>query len=80
VTGLRNPERKEWRMSYCKRMNRPCTCGRLFIYNRKGIVEEPDNGANCLTDSEVQSATSLLLDEWRRRFNGNEVGPARLYA
>jgi hypothetical protein len=60
-------------------MNRPCTCGKLSLYDRKGTVREFDNGANCLTDSEVMSAAALLMDEWRRRFSGSEVGPARFY-
>lgn len=66
-------------MSYCKRMNRPCTCGRLSLYDRTGRVREFENSANCLTDHEVLSATTLLMDEWRRRFSGSEVGPARLH-
>jgi hypothetical protein len=67
-------------MSYCKRMMRPCTCGKLSIYNRDGRIVELDNGANCLTDSEVRTATILLQEEWERRFKGAEVAPVRLYA
>jgi hypothetical protein len=61
-------------------MMRPCTCGKLSIYNRDGRVVELDGGANCLTDNEVRTATILLKEEWERRFKGVGGGPVRLYA
>jgi hypothetical protein len=60
-------------------MNRPCTCGKLALYDRTGKIREFESGANCLTDHEVLSATTLLMDEWRRRFSSNEVGSSRFY-
>jgi len=67
-------------MSYCNRMKRPCTCGKLSVYQRDGRVLDGDNGARCLTDSEVRGMATVLLDEWRRRFSDAEIGAARLYA
>ncbi len=66
-------------MSYCERMKRPCTCGQLSVYQRNGRIPDLDNGAGCLTDSEVRGAVTVLLEEWRRRFSNAEVGVARLY-
>lgn len=66
-------------MSYCNRMKRPCTCGKLSVYQRDGRVSDRDNGAACLTDSEVQGMATVLLAEWQRRFSDVEVA-ARLYA
>jgi hypothetical protein len=67
-------------MSYCKRMKRPCTCNRLTVYQRDGRVSDQDNGASCLTDSEIRGAVPVLLEEWRRRFSDAEVGAVSLYA
>jgi hypothetical protein len=60
-------------MSYCEKMNRPCTCGKLVTYDRSGRVHEWTSGARCLTDTEVLSTMNFLTQEWRRRFNNSDV-------
>jgi hypothetical protein len=55
-------------MAYCKRMMRPCTCGKLSIYDRNGQLPDLDNGRRCLTDNEVRSVLTILLQEWQVRF------------
>ena len=67
-------------MSYCHRMNRDCTCGRLSVYDQSGRTRELPSALHCLTDNEVQGAATLVMNEWRRRFPSGEVGPARLTA
>jgi hypothetical protein len=58
-------------MLYCTRMNRPCTCGELTVYDRHGcIVLANSSGMRCLTNGEVRNALNMLLDEWRKRFDG----------
>lgn len=61
-------------MSYCKRMKRDCVCGKLSIYDRNGNVREVDSGVGCLTDTEVQSALTVLLQEWQNCFGGARAG------
>ena len=47
--------------SYCKRMKRPCTCNRLTVYQRDGRDSDQDNGASCLTDSEIRQLQEFVL-------------------
>lgn len=67
-------------MAYCNRMNRPCFCGQLCVYKPDGRMAELDNGAICLTDSEVRGMLVALMEEWRRRFSDTAVGTVRLHA
>jgi hypothetical protein len=66
-------------MPYCEKMNRPCTCGKLVVYDRSGRLKEWSGGASCLTDNEVRSTMAFLTQEWHRRFaDANLAGlPAR---
>lgn len=63
-------------MGYCKKLNRPCGCGRLVTYDCQGRLSESEGGSQCLTDSEVRSMLTVLLQEWRRRCQMLEEGPA----
>lgn len=67
-------------MSYCKRMKRPCTCGKLSVYYRDGNLADLDGGVGCLTDNEVRSALTVLLEEFHRRFSDAKIGASRLHA
>ena len=55
-------------MAFCEKMNRPCTCGKLTIYDQTGRIQERNKGTGCLTDKEVRSFVALLMGEYRRRF------------
>jgi hypothetical protein len=64
---------------YCTRMNRPCTCGELTVYDRNGRIPIGDSsGMRCLTDNEVRNALVMLLDEWQRRLSTDGVAPLLL--
>ncbi|HKQ09989.1 MAG TPA: hypothetical protein VJS85_02265 [Rhizomicrobium sp.] len=67
-------------MPYCKKMKRPCTCGRLLVYDRNGRLPEQNNIIACLTDSEARSALAVLFREREVRFGGTESTAAPLYA
>lgn len=61
-------------MRYCNRMKRTCTCDKLVTYDRKGNIREDRNGTGCLTDNEIRSTLSILLQEWRKRCVEVEIG------
>ena len=67
-------------MSYCQRMRRPCTCGRLLVYDRNGRLPEQDNVIACLTDSEVCSALAILSQELEGRLGGTASAMVPSYA
>ena len=63
-------------MGYCKKLDRPCSCRRLVTYDRQGRLTESEGGPDCLTDTEVRSMLTVLLQEWRRRCQAIEDMPA----
>jgi hypothetical protein len=62
-------------MLHCKRMGRPCNCGKAVVYDRHGRQREQPEPVSCLTDKEVNNALMVLLREWRRR---HEEGAAAI--
>jgi len=54
-------------MPFCRRMNRPCTCGRLATHDQYGDMIPLEGGEICLTDEEIRGLLTLLTQEWRRR-------------
>jgi hypothetical protein len=63
----------EFPMSDCKKVKRPCTCGKLFIYDRNGRMRQLDTNAACLSDSAIRNALGVMLQEWRRRCSDAEL-------
>ncbi len=54
-------------MPFCKRMNRPCTCGRLATHDQYGDMIPLESSEVCLTDEEIRGLLTMLTQEWRRR-------------
>ena len=50
------------------------------IYDRNGNVPKVDDGVGCLTDTEVRSALTVLLQEWQHRFGGEKINTERMHA
>lgn len=59
-------------MGYCNKIRRPCSCGRLVTYDRQGRLNQSEGDSGCLTDNEVRSMLTILLQEWRRRCQAME--------
>lgn len=47
-----------------------------MTYDRQGRLTESEGGPDCLTDTEVRSMLTVLLQEWRRRCQTIEDMPA----
>jgi hypothetical protein len=60
-------------MPYCRRLQRPCTCGRLATHDHYGNMIEVDAGIVCLSNEEILGMLTLLTEEWRRRCKAGET-------